>query len=54
MRRMNAGHEGLAMNTETNRPDDSDPDDFDGLAASLDDYLGLWCESDRAGDSSAG
>jgi hypothetical protein len=44
---------GLAMNNDTNRPDDSDPDDLDGLAASLD-YLRLWSESDGAGESSAG
>jgi hypothetical protein len=44
---------GLAMNNDTNRPDDPDPDDLDGLAASLD-YLRLWCESDGTGDSSAG
>jgi hypothetical protein len=43
---------GLAMNTDTDRPDDPDPDDLDGLAASLD-YLRLWCESDGAGDGSA-
>jgi hypothetical protein len=44
---------GLAMNNDTNRPDDSDPDDLEGLAASLD-YLRLWSESDGAGESSAG
>jgi hypothetical protein len=43
---------GLAMNTDTNRPD-PDPDDLDGLAASLD-HLRLWCESDAAGDNPAG
>jgi hypothetical protein len=31
------------MNTDTNRPDDPDQDDLDGLAASLDD-LRLWSE----------
>jgi hypothetical protein len=41
------------MNNDTNRPNDPDPDDLDGLAASLE-YLRLWCESDKAGDSSAG
>jgi hypothetical protein len=45
--------DGLAMNTDTNRPDDPDPDDLDGLAASLD-HLRLWCELEGAGDSSAG
>jgi len=44
---------GLAMNTDTNRSDDPDPDDLDGLAASLD-HLRLWCELEGAGDSSAG
>jgi hypothetical protein len=44
---------GLAMNTDTNRPDDPDPDDLDGLAASLD-HLRLWCEAEGTGDSSAG
>jgi hypothetical protein len=44
---------GLAMNTDTNRPDDPDQDDLDGLAASLD-HLGLWSELEGAGDSSAG
>jgi hypothetical protein len=34
------------MNTDTNRPDDPDPDDLDGLAASLD-HLRLWCESEE-------
>jgi hypothetical protein len=34
---------GLAMNTDTNRPDDPDPDDLDGLAASLD-HLWPWSE----------
>jgi hypothetical protein len=33
------------MNTDTNRPDDPDPDDLDGLAASLD-HLNLWCEQE--------
>jgi hypothetical protein len=37
---------GLAMNTDTNRPD-PDPDDLDGLAASLD-HLRLWCETEGA------
>jgi hypothetical protein len=44
---------GLAMNTDTNRPDDPDPDDLDGLAASLD-HLRLWCEPEETGDSSTG
>jgi hypothetical protein len=44
---------GLAMNTDINRPDDPDPDDLDGLAASLD-YLRLWYESDGADGSSGG
>jgi hypothetical protein len=44
---------GLAMNTDTNRPDDPDPDDLDGLAASLD-HLRLWCEPEETGDGSAG
>jgi hypothetical protein len=44
---------GLAMNNDTDRPNDPDPDDLDSLAASLE-YLRLWCESDKAGDSSAG
>ncbi len=44
---------GLAMNTDTNRADDPDPDDLDGLAASLD-HLRLWCELEGPGDSSAG
>jgi hypothetical protein len=34
----------LAMNTGSNRPDDPDRDDLDGLAASLD-HLRPWCES---------
>jgi hypothetical protein len=44
---------GLAMNTDTNRPDDPDPDDLDGLAASLD-HLRRWCEPEGTSDSSAG
>jgi hypothetical protein len=44
---------GLAMNTDTNRPDDPDLDDLDGLAASLD-HLRLWSELEEAGDSSGG
>jgi hypothetical protein len=44
---------GLAMNTDTNRPDDPDPDDLDVLAASLD-HLRLWSEPEGPGDSSAG
>lgn len=35
---------GLAMNTDTIRLDDPDPDDLDGLAASLD-HLRLWSQS---------
>jgi hypothetical protein len=42
---------GLAMNTDTNRLDDPDPDDLEGLVASLD-HLRLWCEPEGAGDSS--
>ena len=34
--------------TDTNVTDDPDPDDLNGLAASLD-HLRLWCELDRAG-----
>jgi hypothetical protein len=44
---------GLAMNTDTNRSDDPDLDDLDGLAASLD-HLRQWCEPEGTGDSSAG
>jgi len=45
---------GLAMNdTDTNLPDDPDPDDLNCLAASLD-HLSMWCESDGACDSSGG
>jgi len=38
------------MDTDTNPPDESDLDDLDGLAASLDD-LRLWCELDGSGSA---
>ena len=38
------------MDTDTNPPDESDADDLDGLAASLDD-LRLWCELDGPGSA---
>jgi hypothetical protein len=41
------------MNTDTNRADDPDPDDLDGLAASLD-HLRLWCESEGPATVPAG
>jgi hypothetical protein len=39
------------MDTDTNPPDDPDPDDLDGLAASLDD-LTLWCGLEGPGGDS--
>jgi hypothetical protein len=44
---------GLAMNADTNRPDDPDPDDLEGLATSLD-HLRLWCDPEGTRDGSAG
>jgi hypothetical protein len=43
---------GLAMNADSNRPDDPDPENLDDLAASLD-HLRLWWETEGTGNSSA-